>query len=134
MKLVATVFCKAVLPAAGAPPEDPLQEGKNVGKLKNKTLRVSGSLERLVHYCESGCVAECCGLDVCDFSRANIGRWLVNHAEDRDIVIHELNDILAAIDGHSGGVVRSPEFGTTWKKSEATLFFRGLLDLVKGVA
>jgi hypothetical protein len=103
-------------------------------KATDRRLQLSETLGRFVQYCETNCVAECCGVAACEFTKDNVDRWLQDHPEDRDVAIRELNDVLHEIEGQSEDTVSSRVFNEVWKKSEATLFFWELLNLVKGIA
>ena len=85
--------------------------------------------------CESGCVAECCGVGAFDFSQRRIEGWLKRRArQDRDRIAGEFEDLLRSMASQSDELVRSDELNQEWSKAKAIEFFSGLHRIVKGVS
>lgn len=101
-----------------------------MSKSSDRKLKLSTSVEKLVQYCESDCVAECCGLDACDFSREKLACWRRDHPQEVDAVLREFDEVLQAIAVQGEDTVSSRAFNAVWAKSEALVFFENLRALL----
>lgn len=97
-------------------------------------VRMPQTLGELFAWCETECVAGCCGLEAFDFSRERIREWVASQPQQAGAAREQLRQLVKEIAGRSEEEIRSDALNAWWVRAEAVEFFSGLAKHLDGDA
>jgi hypothetical protein len=103
--------------------------------LKTVEVALPPLLAGLLRFCETECVAACCGLEAFDFTEERLREGLTGWSlPERTQVAEQLETIVRELEGRPGEMAASEELNAVWPKAKAIAFFSELLKTLKGAS